>query len=271
MPPKKKPDDDEETETQFSITDEVRAELGNMINGVVKDHVKRMLGPAIKSAMDPAMTEIKTLLAQRNAPAGNEEEENEEEEIEEPIKPKGAKGKQKVAPPKEDPRIAVMQRKMEAMEQATKLEREQAQAQGRDNVLKEHLIKGGVKPELVRPALLALRETTRRDEKTGEWTYVAKRDGGQGAGGYDEELDLAAGAKDWLGTEEGKAMLAPPTTPPRVGSGLPRINGATQPLTLGRTQPSADPKAQRAQAIQQAESSLTAGISELLGGAVTLT
>lgn len=269
MAPKVKKPDDDDGDDAPTISDEMRTEIGNMINGSIKDHLKRTLGPAIRSSLDPVLLEIKALTAKRAAPADadddTEDQGEEPDPDERPAKVKG--GKQSPAPvdtkaeAKAQRELKAMRAKVEAMDAERKLEREQLQAGQRDSSLRELLVKGNVKPELMRGAMLALRETTKRDDKTGEWTFVAKRDG------FDEELDLAAGVDGWLKSDEGKAHVAAPTQPARSGSGMPRINGPTAAPALGRTQPAADPKHARAAAMADADAELTSALTALASGA----
>ena len=222
MAPKiKKPDDDnDDEETEFSEAQ--LAKIGGLVNSAVSKQLGRQLDKAVGTALAPQLAELKELIQgkAKAPPAGDDEPDDEDEEPTPVVKPaKGKAGKQPARPAGPDPAFVAMQRKLDAMEAERKLEKAQAAASARDAGLREHLGKLGVKPELMRGAVAILRESTRQDEKTGEWSYVAQRDG------YTEELDLGAGAKDWIGTDEGKAHVAAPEKPRPGGTGMPRVIG----------------------------------------------
>ena len=119
----------------------------------------------------------------------------------------------------------------------------------------------------MRGAIAVLRESTRYDEKTGEWSYRTKRDG------VDEDLDLEGGVADFIESDEGKSYLAPAQQQqqPRGGSGHRPVGGnGGQPRVQNGGRPTADPKAAKAQAKQAAMGDLSKAIDSLAGGNVNL-
>lgn len=261
--------------------DDIDERIATAVNAAVGDHIKRKLPKMLKDAIDGPLGELRTLIEQRATPAGDEPDDAEEPE-EQPAQRRG-KGRQQQqqqqpAQPagrrREDPELVSMRKKVDAMEAERKLEREQARARDRDTQLREHLTKLGVEPNRMRGAIAVLRESTRLDDKTGTWSYIAKRDG------YDEELDLDTGAQDWAATDEGKAYLAPPQ-PTRGGAGAagvqirqPVRNGGSgaRPgagARLGATSPTGQQQ-QRAGAKTEAVQNLAGAVDALLGGAVQI-
>jgi len=263
MAPKiKKPSDDNEDEGgEAEFTEAQLARLGSMVNSAVSKQLGRQLDKAVESAITPQLTKIEELLKAR--PKAEEHEDDEDEDETPPPKAKNGhakNGKQAARPAdRESPALIAMQRKLDALEAERKTEKAQAAALTRDTALRDHLGKLGVKTELMRGAVAILRENTRQDDKTGEWSYIAQRDG------YTEELDLGAGAKDWIATDEGKAHVAPPTQPARGGTGLPRVIGNASP---GRTTPSNDAKSVRAAKVAEAHALLASAAAELVTGQI---
>jgi hypothetical protein len=257
MAPKiKKPDDDDETETD-DFTESQLTKLGGLVNAAVSKQLGRQLDKAVGTALAPQLAELKDLI-QGKAKATPAGEETEDDDTEEPVKPtKGKAGKQPARAAGPDPAVAAMQRELAQMKEERARERTQAAAAQRDGALRDHLGKLGVKPELMRGAVAILRESTRQDDKTGEWSYVAQRDG------YTEELDLGAGAKDWIGTDEGKAHVAAPATPRPGGTGMPRViggNGGARPAASG------DAKTAKAQKVAGAYEQLAQAAGALVAG-----
>jgi hypothetical protein len=255
--PQRKPDDDDETETD-DFTEAQLNKLGGLVNAAVSKQLGRQLDKAVGTALAPQLAELKELIQgkAKAVPAGEETEDEDTEEP--PAKPaKGKAGKPAARPTGPDPAVAAMQRELAQIKEERAKERTQAAAAQRDGALRDHLGKLGVKPELMRGAVAILRESTRQDDKTGEWSYVAQRDG------YTEELDLGAGAKDWIGTDEGKAHVAAPEKPRPGGVGMPRViggNGGARPAASG------DVKTAKAQKVAGAYEQLAQAAGALVAG-----
>lgn len=257
MAPKiKKPDETDDDETD-DFTEAQLNKLGGLVNAAVSKQLGRQLDKAVGTALAPQLAELKELIQGKAKTQPIEGEEEEEEEEQPVVKPKGKVGKQPARPTGPDPALIAMQRKLDAMEAERTKEKAQAAALTRDTALRDHLGKLGVKSELMRGAVAILRESTRQDEKTGEWSYVAQRDG------YTEELDLGAGAKDWIGTDEGKAHVAAPDKPRPGGVGMPRViggNGGARPPASG------DAKSAKAQKVAGAYEQLAQAAGALVAG-----
>lgn len=256
-------DDDEEEPSELS--DAARSEITNLVNAAVSGQLQRKLPKAISDAVATPIGELRTLIESnlKGSRRRAVDDEEPEEEIEEPP-PKRGKGARRVKD--EDPEKETMRKRLDAIEAERKLEREQNRARDRDGVLRESLTKLGVDANRMRGAVAVLRETTKYDEKTGEWSYVAKREG------YDEEIDLSAGAAEWAKTDEGKSYLAPAQTGARGGSGT-RV-GAAPVIGSGgggaASRAGSDPKAAKLANKQEAMKQLTEGVNALAGGAITV-
>jgi hypothetical protein len=254
--PQRKQDDDDETETD-DFTEAQLNKLGGLVNAAVSKQLGRQLDKAVGTALAPQLAELKELIQGKAKPAVTDGE-GEDDEAEEPVKPaKGKAGKPAPRTTGPDPALVAMQRKLDAMEAERAKEKAQAAAATRDGALRDHLTKLGVKPALVRGAVAILRENTRQDDKTGDWSYVAQRDG------YTEEIDLGAGAKDWIGTDEGKEWVAAPDKPRPGGVGMPRViggNGGARPAASG------DAKTAKAQKVAGAYEQLAQAAGALVAG-----
>ncbi len=264
--------------------DDLDERISTAVNAAVGDHIKRKLPKMLKDAIDGPLGELRTLIEQRAAQPGEGDDDGEEQPEEPPAGRRGKGRQQQQQQPerpqpagrrREDPELVQLRKKIDTLENERKTEREQARARERDSQLREHLTKLGVEPNRMRGAIAVLRESTRLDEKTGTWSYIAKRDG------YDEELDLDAGAQDWAATDEGKAYLAPPQRQ-GAGAGQPGVQ-IRQPAARtggsgarpgagaggGRTAP-ASQQQQRAGAKTEAVQNLAGAVDALLGGAVQI-
>lgn len=261
-------DDDGDGGAVAGFTDEQRTELGQLVNAAVSGQLQRKLPNAIKSTLDESLAPIKQMLEQRNGnarPSGDDDGDDGDDEDLPPAKGKRAKG---AAPARRDPETENMRKRLAQIEEERKLEREQGRNRERDAQLKEQLTAAGVEPNRIRGAIAVLKESTKYDDKTGEWFYKAKRDG------FDEDLDISAGVQEWAGTDEGKAYLAPPAgAQPRQGSGSrPNVQGSGGRAggVIGGGRPIADPKQAKAAAKQDAMKSLTDAVGGLMGGTIPL-
>ncbi len=263
-------DDDDDTGGSGGFTDEQRTELGQLVNAAVSGQLQRKLGNAIKSTLDESLAPIRQMLEQRNGGARGDDDDGGDDDDDEQPAPKGKRGKGgKPAAAARDPEKENMQKRLAAIEEERKQEREQSRNRERDSMLRERLEAAGVDKNRIRGAIAVLKEQTKYDDKAGEWFYKAKRDG------FEEDLDLDAGVSEWADTDEGKSYLAPPTgaAQPRGGSGSrPNTQGSGGRAggVIGGGRPAVDPKAAKAQAKQDAVKTLNDAVGGLMGGAVNL-
>jgi hypothetical protein len=258
------PDPDDDDESTGELSDAARTEITNLVNAAVSGQLQRKLPKAIGDAIAGPMGDLRTLIESNATGARRRTDEDPEDDDEDPPEPK-RKGK-RAAAAQPDPEKENMRKRLDTLEAERRTEREQTRNRDRDGQLREHLTKLGVDPNRIRGAIAVLRETTKHDEKTGEWSYVAKRDG------FDEEIDLAAGVGEWSKTDEGKSYIAPAQgQQPRGGSGMrpggtPVIGASGGRAGAGN----GDPKAAKQAAKQEAMKSLTGAIDSLAGGAIPL-
>jgi len=122
----------------------------------------------------------------------------------------------------------------------------------RDGTLKDALNSTGVEPRRIRGAMAEVMANVRQ-LKDGSYVYIST------AKGYDEEIPLAEGVKEWAETEVGKAYLAP--KPGGGGSGTVPAHGGPRPG--GRP---VDPKQAKAERIAEARRQLPSLAAQLIGG-----
>lgn len=262
-------DDPDDGDGGGELTDGMRTEITNLVNAAVSGQLSRKLPNAITSAIEAGLAPIREQLTQggnRNGDRGNSDDPDDDDGDPQP-RNKG-KGKGGGGAAGKDPEVVAMRKRMEAMEAERKQEKETARNRERDTLLREQLEAAGVDKNRVRGAIAVLRDSMKYDDKAGEWTYSAKRDG------YDEPLDVSTGVSEWAGTDEGKSYLAPPSNAgqqqQRGGSGVrpTGANGQARVQNGGRA--AADPKAAKVAAKQEAVSNLTKAIDSLGGGAIPL-
>lgn len=254
------PEEIEEEEGEFN--DAQIGRITNIVNAAVSGQLQRKLPKAIGDAVAGPIGELRTLIEGQGT--GRRRDDEHEDDPEDPPAQRGKTkaGRTRAADP--DPEKENMKQRLAAIESERKLEREQNRNRDRDTTLRESLTKLGVDPNRIRGAVAVLRDSTKYDEKTGEWSYIAKRDG------YDEDVDLSQGAKEWAGTDEGKSYLAPPQRG-AGGSGTrlqPGMGAGTG--TGGGGRPIADPKAAKVQAKQDAVAKLGEAVNALGGGTIGL-
>lgn len=255
------------------ITDGMRAAIVQIVNGAVGTHIQRRLPSMLESALTKPLADIRAMLEQG---AGQRREEQPDDPDDERPRQRRARGQAREEQPDErpargtpapDPEVAKMRKQLDKLTQEREQERTQARNTTRDASLRELLTAAGVDKNRLRGAVAVLRESTKFDDKTNEWTFVRRGEGG------DEELDLDTGVKDWAGTDEGKSYLAPAQAgaggmrPPQLRSGAGTRPGAT-PARAGA--PVADAKAAKAQQRAAAVQSLVGAIGELGGSNVTV-
>lgn len=261
-------DDDDEGGDGGGFNDQQLDALSRLVNSAVSSHLGRKLKGTLSSLLDEQLAPLREQIEQVGTGrrrARDDEGGDEDDDDEAPPAQQRGKGKNKGAAPR-DPEFIAMQKRVAKMEEERKAEQAQAIARERDSTLREHLTKIGVDPNRMRGALAVVGSAIKRDEKTGTFSYTAKRDG------YDDELDLDVGIKEWAGTDEGKSYLAPQGNgQQRQGSGMPRLGaggGAGGTQRSGTTRPVGDPKAAKQQRQQEAMTVLTQSIGELGGSVV---
>lgn len=254
------------------------AEIDARINRVVTGRLKRF-ETTMRELLTGQLKPIQDALAARAQP--NEDDDPEEREDPEPDQRRPQRGQRarsdeteelpaRQQPQRrsragdgrfqrgEDPEVANLKKQLAALDAERKAEKEQLRNRERDGLLTEHLTKAGVDPHRLRGAVAVLRDTLVYDDKEGSWSYRAKRDG------FDEDLDVALGVKEWAGTDEGKSYLAP-QQPVRGGAGT-RVQQAVAGVVAGAAR-GTDPKAAKAQRDANARAQLVTATNELLGGA----
>lgn len=154
-------------------------------------------------------------------------------------------------------RLASLEKQLADATKAAASEREAARNEKRDAQLESLLGKINVDPHRRRGAAAVLRDGCVWDEGTSTWTYKARRDG------YDETVPLETFVmKEWAVTDEGKSYISAQQRP--GGSGTRPTQGQQQ--GGGQRQVSTDPKAARAQAVQDARASLMEAVGNVVGG-----
>lgn len=262
-PPPPDDDDDDEGETPFS--DRQREEITSLVNAAVSGQLGRKLKGAITGALDEALTPIREQLEQGGRRAARNDDIDDDDDVDDDEPPQRGKGKR--GGKGRDPEFLSMQKKLAKLEDERKAEREQAHAREKDSIIRDHLTKIGVDPNRMRGAAAVVGGAVKRDEKTGTFSYTAKREG------YDDDLDVEAGIKEWASSDEGKSYLAPPKgqQAPRGGSGMrPAPAGGGGGPVLGGGRPTQDPKAAKTERRANAVAQLGEAIGALSGGTVGL-
>jgi len=266
-------DDDDDGEGGALFTDEQMAAVTSIVNAAVSGQLQRKLPNAIKSSLDGAMAPVlERLDAMRGGRADDDDAGDDDDDTDDAPPARGKNGKGKAARGgKPDPEVSTLRKQVAQLNEERKLEREQNRNRDRDGQLREHLTKAGVDPNRIRGAIAVLRESTKYDDKAGEWYYTTKRDG------LDEDLDLGAGAAEWVKTDEGKSYLGTGGTadPGRRGAGMRTGGGVIGGGAGGGTGGGAgaargDGKQAKVAAKQEAMGKLSQAIDSLAGGAVTL-
>lgn len=290
--------DDDEGGDEPGLTDSMRDEIGQIVNAAVSGHVQRKLPAIVQSAIATPLAELRTLLegagGGRGRAAAGDEDDADDDEPEVPprrsargadrgrVAARGRRDRERVdrEEPAADRRggegdsLAKMQAKVDRMERERAEERQASRAALRDGSLRDLLGAAGVDKNRIRGAAAVMRESTRYDEKLGEWSFVRKVDG------VDEEIDLETGVREWAATDEGKSYLAPPAAAGafgggrqqqlRTGSGTRTTGGSGGAPRAGSNSPSVDAKTAKAQSRQAAAQQLQAAVESLAGGAVPL-
>jgi hypothetical protein len=250
-PDDNKPGDDADDEVEF--TDAQLDKIGKIVNAAVASHSQRKLPAMIKEAVTAGFSELKESLgAGGGDPKGDE-------------KPQGGSGPTENEK-KLQAKLDEMDKRLKAVtDDATKRTKAADDAK-RDAELTAALSSAGVPKERIRGAVAILRESVKLGED-GAAKYVAKRDG------YEDELDLPSGVKEWAGSDEGKAYVGTPTQQrPAGGSGTPR-RGASKVIGGGAPATAQQAAQQKAEKKAAAQQRLTEQVSALLngGGSIDMT
>lgn len=265
-------DDDGDDGGGELFSDEQRSEIGNLVNAAVSGQLTRRLPSILSSAIDTAIAPLREQLerggnggGRRNANANTDDIADDDDE-QPPQRGKGKRGGNASNNERaEDPEVVSMRKRLQKLEAEREQERTQSRNKDRDNLLREALTAAKVDPNRMRGAIAVLRDSMKYDEKSGEWSYRTKRDG------VDEDLDIASGVSEWIGTEEGASFLASTSQPaPRGGSGTRPSNGTRTTGVINGGRPAADPKAAKSAARQEAMANLSNAMGELSGATIAL-
>lgn len=266
------PDDDDDEGGGEGISDEMRSELTNLVNAAVSGQLNRKLPNAIKNAVDTSLAPIREMLERGGKPAGGGD--GDDDEIDDDQEQRQRAGKKGAAPAarssRKDPEVENMRKQLAKLTEERETERTQTRNRDRDTQLREQLTSAGVDPNRIRGAVAVLRDSMKYDDKAGEWSYTAKRDG------FDEDLDVSTGVKEWASTDEGKSYLAPAGKPnggnggqrANGGSGTRVQNGGARGGVVNGGKPVADPKAQKAERRAEAMQNMQNAMGELGGATI---
>lgn len=260
------PDDDDDA---GGLTDGMRTEITNLVNAAVSGQLSRKLPNAITGALEAGLKPLQDQIASLGGSRRGSDDDDPNDDDDDQQQQRGKKGKQGQQPRSKDPEVVAMQKRMAQIEAERKQERETARNRERDTLLREQLEAAGVDKNRIRGAVAVLRDSMKYDDKAGEWTYSAKREG------FEDVLDVSAGVGEWAATDEGKSYLAPPSNgqgqQQRSGSGVRPTNpGGGAPRLQNGGRPAVDPKAAKQQAKAAAIEDLSKAIGSLGGGTIPL-
>lgn len=262
-------DTDDDDTGGNELTDGMRTEITNLVNAAVSGQLSRKLPNAITAAVEASIAPLREQLGSGGRGRGNDDDQNDDDDDDQGQQQRGKKGKQGQQQPRgKDPEVVAMQKRMAQIEAERKQERETARNRERDTLLREQLEAAGVDKNRIRGAVAVLRDSLKYDDKAGEWTYTAKRDG------FEDVIDVSAGVGEWAGTDEGKSYLAPPSNgqgqQQRSGSGVRPSGPGGAPRVQNGGRAAVDPKAAKQQAKADAVQNLSKAIDSLGGGTIPL-
>ncbi len=248
---------DDENDDADDFTPRQLEVMNNTITAAVTSHLKRGLKP-IQDAIG-GIDDIKATLAEMVKPGSGAAP------VVAPVA--GAAPTAGAAAPAGGPTASeiAMKRRVDALEEERRVEREGARAARRDSRLTELATAAGVDKNRLRGAVAILREQTKFDPTTGDPLMpITRKSGGQS---FTEDVDLDPGAAEFFKTDEGKSYLAP--TQARGGSGSGRGTNATgvvrgQSGGAGGNAPAVGATKQDRKVA--AAESLMGAVGELLGG-----
>lgn len=243
-------DDDDDDEDEF--TEKQLGTIGKLVNAAVTGTIERKLPAKLKEAITGEMGSLREGIVEdlRKAGFGGGT-------------PAGDKPKEPAAQgqgsPTKDPEVETLRAKVKAMEDQSAAERRAAEARERDGRIEEGLKKIGVEPNRMRGAIAVIRESVKKTEAG--HVYKAQRDG------YEEDLPLDKGIKEWGDTDEGKAYRAPPAKPaPQVRQGAVNVVGKGG-GNGGGSRANADAAQAKSDRKQAGLDKLAGAVNELTGGA----
>jgi hypothetical protein len=274
-------EEDEEEEGDSALDDDTREEIGRMISAGFSSMFARKLPAAIEGVVGKRFKSLESLLKKRlgDDEGDDEEDEGEEEDVEEeePAPRRGqakrpslggGKGAGKAGA--KDPEVRKLRKMVDELTNSIKQRDSAAQAQELVGTVREALTSVGVEPNRLRGAIAVVKDSIKWTDD-GELVFVAKRDG------YEEDIDVATGIKEWAGTDEGKSYLAAPTvrggagtrtgTAPAARSAAAAGRGASAVVGRGAgvNRPQGDPKAAKAARVAELQAKLSDQVGSLLG------
>lgn len=189
--------------------DAVKALVDASVNGAVKAQIKRALGsPEFTSAITAA---VKAAVKPAGDDEGGSDDEGDEGAGNAPATPRAKGAAADPAVQAQLAELAKANRQLKATLAAEQRARTEAAERGRRDEerqrLTEALIAGGVDKGMVKGAIALLLHEERRVKRAADGT-----DGTPGAIMFhhaDEDHDVDAGVKAWLGTPDGQRYLAP--------------------------------------------------------------
>jgi len=250
------PSDDDDDDVDFS------PKQLEVINNTVSAAVSAMVGRKLKPLQDQlgelgSMREsIETLTKTLGGQGGQQQGQ-----------PGGAGGQQQSAAPKleDHPEFIAMKKRDEAREAERKQERANARNAKRDQKLTEIATAAGVDKNRVRGVVALLRDQVKFDKDDNPIMSVKRN-------GYDEDVDLEAGAGEFFKSDEGKAYLAP-QQPVRGGQQQRGTNAASvvrgqsgAGAAAGTNAPIRGKDEAKVERKQQAVATLADAVGQLLGG-----
>ena len=254
MAKKAPPPDDTDDDDAEPFTARQLETMTNTINAAVSSQINRKIKPITDQlGVLPSIQETLEKLAAGTGAGGGTGQQP-------------AAGQQQPAAPKieEHPEFIAQRKRLDAIAAERETERSRARAADRDARLTAIASTAGVDKNRLRGAVALLREGVVFD-KDGNPTMKAKRNG------YEEDVDLETGAKEFFGTDEGKAYLAPTSPAPRGGSGSSARTSAAGVVRGqgGAGQSNAAAKGQSDAKVERkaaAADALMGAVGELIGG-----
>lgn len=167
-----------------------------------------------------------------------------------------------------DPDKIAMKKRLDAIEEERKQERNDARNARRDARLTELAVTAGVEKNRVRGAVAVLREQTFFDKEGNAMMKIART-------GYDEDADLDTGSAEWFKSDEGKSYLAPQGATQQRGTTQQRGSTAATVVQRGgggaaaagsSNRQTTDAKAAKTERKEKALADLAEGIGALIGG-----
>jgi hypothetical protein len=252
------PPDDDDDDDAGSFTDRQREEIARVVNASVGNQLGRKLDARISEVMTGALAPIAEQLAKINGGNGEPKAKGSDRADESKGDPDGMTKREREL----QARVDEQDRKFAKLEADRRAERDGARNAARDSRLREELGKVGVDPLRMKGALAVIRDAVKIDDKTGELSYKAAREG------YEEDLDLSRGVKEWADTDEGKSYRAPQAPKGRAAvAGAVNVVGSGERPNGGRAAAEQQKAAVKSERKAAALDTLGAAVGSLIGGA----